>query len=194
MNRKSLLLSVIRATICLFVAGVLIVPAPRSVASAASTISLRSLRTGTNGAGATSLNLAKPTGAQLGDVLIAQIAINSSGTVITAPSGWHLILTTQSSTSFEEVTFYKAATASEPASYTWNFAAKHPATGAIDCFIGVDTARPIDASSGKYNSSTATVSFTQITTTAPNDMLLAFVAVSGNTTVTQPSGFAENMM
>jgi hypothetical protein len=155
-------------------------------------IALRSTKTGTNGVGSTSLVLTTPAGTQLGDVLIAHVVVNSASTVITAPSGWSLILITKSSSSVEEATFYKAASASEPASYTWTFGASQPATGAMTSFIGVNTTSPIDASSGKYNGSTATTTFTQITTTVPNDMLLAFAGVSGNTTVTPPSGFVED--
>jgi len=59
-------------------------------------------------------------------------------------------------------------------------------------FIGVNTASPIDGSSGKFNANTAPATFTQITTSVPNDMLLAFVGVGGNTTVTPPSGFTED--
>jgi hypothetical protein len=155
-------------------------------------IALRSATIGTNGAGSTSLVLTTPAGTQLGDVLIAHVVVNSASTVITAPSGWNLILTTTSGSSVEEATFYKAASASEPPSYTWTFGASQPATGAMTGFTNVNTASPIDAFSGKYNSSTATTTFTQITTTAANDMLLAFVGVSGNTTVSPPPGFAED--
>ena len=180
-----------RIGVCLILAATILIPSPRSVVQAASTISLRSTSTATNGSGSRNLTLTTPNGTQFGDLLIAQVVVNSSSTSITAPSGWNLILTTKSGSSVEEATFYKAASASEPNSYTWTFGTSQPATGAVSGFTGVNTASPIDAKSGKYNGSTSTVTFTQITTTVPNDMLLAFVGVSGNTTVTPPSGFTE---
>jgi hypothetical protein len=177
---------------CLILAAALFFPTPGSVVKAASSITLRSTTTGTNGTGATSLVLTTPAGTQLGDVLIAQVVVNSASTVITTPPGWTLILTTKTSSVFEQATYYKAATASEPASTSWTFGASQPATGGIAGFIGVNTASPIDGSSGKFNANTAPATFTQITTSVPNDMLLAFVGVGGNTTVTPPSGFTED--
>ncbi len=191
MKRNLSSLDFLRITIYLVLVLTLFLPSLGRVVEAASTISLRSASTGTNGAGSTHLVLTAPTGTQSGDVLIAQVVINSASSVITAPSGWALVLATKSGSSVEEATFYKAATASEPASYTWTFGASQPATGAITSYSGVNAVAPIDAKSGKYNSSTATATFAQITTTAPNDMLLAFVGVSGNTSVTPPAGFTE---
>jgi hypothetical protein len=175
----------------LILAAALFFPPARSFVYAASPISLRSTTTGTNGAGSTHLVLVTPLGTQLGDVLIAQVVVNSSSTVITSPSGWTLILTMKSSVGVEEATFYKAASASEPSFYSWTFGASQPATGAVSSFTGVNTSSPIDAKSGKYNTS-GTVTFTQITTTAPNEVLLAFVGVTSNTTVTPPAGFTED--
>ncbi len=191
LKRKIFIFNLIKKAFYLILASTLFFPTPGSVVKAASTISLRSITTGKNGTGSTSLVLTTPAGTQAGDVLIAHVVVNSANTVITAPSGWNLILNTKSSVGVEEATYYKAATASEPATYTWTFGSSQPATGAMTSFTGVNTTSPIDAKSGRYNSSTATVTFTQITTTAANDMLLAFVGVSGNTTVTPPSGFAE---
>src|SRR5512138_3927508 len=106
--------SVLTRTIYLLVACALIVASPPSAASAAPAISLRSTSTGTNGAGGTTLVLASPAGTQLGDLLIAQIVVNSTATVITPPDGWTLILTMKSTSSVEQATFYKAASGAEP--------------------------------------------------------------------------------
>jgi calcineurin-like phosphoesterase family protein len=186
------LLGLLKTAVYFFVAVALIYPAAQAGVKAASGIALRSVSTATNGAGAASLSVTMPAGVQAGDVLVAEVVINNASTAITAPSGWQLILSTQSGSSVKEATFYRVASASEPASYAWGFGSSQPATGAICDFTGVDTSKPIDASSGKYNSSTATITFTQITATLPSDMLLAVVGVSGNTTVTPPSGFTED--
>ncbi len=192
MKRGFPLHGLLAAGICLLASLTLVFPLPHAVVQAASAISVRASATGTNGAGSTSLSVANPVGTQSNDVLIAQVVINSSSTVITPPAGWTLIRSVKSSSSVEQATFYKVASASEPASYTWSFGSSQPATGTIASFTGVDITSPIDASSGKYNASTATVSFAQITTRAPNDLVLALVGVSGNTTVTPPSGFVED--
>ncbi len=191
MKRDPFFFIFLKTIFSLILVSTLFLSAPGSVVEAASPITLRSTTGGTNGSGSTSLVLAMPAGTQSGDVLIAQIVINSASAVITAPSGWSLILTTKSSSSVEEATFYKAASESEPASYTWKFGASQSATGALSSYTGVNTTSPIDAKSGKYNGSTATATFAQITTTVANDMLLALVGVSGNTTVTPPTGFVE---
>lgn len=161
--------------------------------NASATILLRGTpTTANNGAGATGLVIAKPLGVVAGDVMIAQMVVNNVATIVTAPSGWVSIITTQSSSSVKQISYYKIATLTEPGSYNWIFSSSEAVTGGISAYSGVDNLSPIDTSSGKYNSSTATVGFTQIITTTPNDMILAVVGVSGNTTVTQPLGFTEN--
>ncbi len=180
------------AAACVLLALAVLIPAPGSVVRAASAISLRSTATGNNAAGSTTLVLAAPSGVRLGDVLLAQVVVNAISTVITPPSGWHLIRTVQSGLAVQQSTFYKAAAGSEPAAYTWTFSASQPATGAINSFIGVNSTNPVDVSSGKYNGLTATASFTQLTTSVPNDLLLALVAVDGSTTVSPPSGYSED--
>ncbi|MGE5074176.1 MAG: DNRLRE domain-containing protein [Anaerolineae bacterium] len=192
MKAQSGLPGLLKSAIYFIVAAALIFPAAHFDVKAASGIALRAVSTATNGTGSTNLSMAAPTGIQAGDVLVAEVVVSGASTVITAPTGWQLILTTQSGSSVEEATFYRVASASEPVSYAWSFGSSQPATGAISGFMGVDTSRPVDASSGKYNSSTATITFTQITTTLANDMLLAAVGVSGNTTVTPPTGFTED--
>ncbi len=193
MNARASLPGLSRAVLYLIVAIALAFTAMNIVVvRAATTISLRADTSTTNGAGTTGLTIAKPSGAAAGDVLVAQIVVNSGSTTITPPSGWKLIRSTASSTAMVMASYYKVAGSSEPSSYKWSFSATQPATGGISDYIGVNTTSPIDASSGKVNGSTATASFNQITTTVANDMLLALVGVSGNTTVTPPSGFVED--
>src|SRR5512140_3081730 len=164
MTRNSPFGNTLRIAVLLVLVAGLSLFSTRQPVEAASSISIRSTSKGTNGAGSTSLVLSTPTGTQSGDVLIAQIVINSTSSVVTPPTGWTLILTTKSTSSVEEATFYKAATSSEPGNYTWTFAASQPATGAIASLVGADATNPVDASAGRYNGSTETVRFTQITT------------------------------
>ncbi len=191
MNARTVLPGVSRIVLYVLLAVVLIFPAIATVAvHAASTISLRAAATINNGTGTTGLTLPKPSGTAAGDVIIAQIVASQSGTSITAPSGWHLIRSTAASAGLKVATYYKVATSSEPSTYRWAFGATETATGGIASFIGVSTTSPIDISSGRVNSG-ATALFYQITTTYPGDLVLAFVGVAGNSTVTPPSGFTE---
>ncbi len=193
MNRHMLWPRLARVSIYLLLAVALVVPSPdAAVVRAASAISLRSVVSGNNGAGSTSLTLAKPSTAVAGDVLVAQMVVMATSTVITAPSGWSLIRATASGTAVEMATYYRVVTSAEPSSYKWTFGATETATGAISDLAGVNSSSPVDASSGKVNTGTATAAFAQITTTVPNDLLLAFVGVAGNTTITPPSGYTES--
>jgi len=167
-----------------------LVPSPTPT-SAVTPITFKSATTGTNGSSSKTLSLSKPSGVINGDVMIAQVTVSNASTTITEPSGWNLIRTTQSSGSIKMATYYKVASSTEPTSYTWTTNSSQAATGGISAFSGVNKTNPIETSSGKYNDSTATVSFAQVTTAVANDMVLAFVGVSGNTTVTPPSGLTE---
>src|SRR5512146_2086283 len=130
--------STLTILIYLLLAAALALPSSRWAVKADSAVTLRSTSTSTNGAGSTSLVLPLPAGTQAGDVLLTQVVINSTSSVITPPAGWNLILTTKSTSSVELATFYKAASDSEPAAYIFTFGASQPATGAISSFAGGD--------------------------------------------------------
>lgn len=159
--------------------------------SASNLISLKSYKIANNGQGLNSLSILKPDSVVAGDVLIAQLVVNKVSTIVTAPTGWNVVLTTQTSTSAKQIVYYKVATSIEPNEYVWSFSSSQSATGAISSFVGVDNENPIDVSSGRYNSSTSTVSFTQINTRFDNELILALVGISGNSTITPPLGFSE---
>jgi Glycosyl hydrolases family 16 len=154
-------------------------------------IALKSTATANNGAGANHLTIAAPTGVTSGDVLLAQVAVNDAASVITPPEGWVQIQRTQSRSSIAMASFYRVAGTAEPGSYTFTFDSSQAATGGLADYSGVNTAAPVDASSGVYNENTATARFAQVTTTQANDLLVAMVGVTANTTVTQPAGFTE---
>ena len=169
--------------------------APTNTPIPSSSITLRTTATGNNGSGNTSLTLNKPSGVKTGDVLIAQIAVSNTPS-ITTQSGWNLIQSTigssATSSTVKMESYYKVAGSSEPTTYQWTFNSSQAATGGISAFIGVNNSNPIDASSGRANGSTATVTFSQVTTTTASDMLVALIGVSGNNlTETQPSGFTK---
>lgn len=157
---------------------------PGSIAYVSST-------TANNGSGSTSLTINLPAGASNGNVMVAQIVVRGSSTVITPPSGWNLIRRDNTGSSIAVALYYKVAALPEASSYAWKFGTSQKASGGIGLYSGTDTGSPIDASSGKYNASTGTVTAPSVTTTAPGDMLLFFASVTTNATITPPSGMGS---
>ena len=148
MKARVSLLRLPKAFIYLLLSAVLAFSAVEIVSvQAAATITLRAKVTNHNGTGSNGLTISKPTGAVAGDVLVAQLVVNSSSTTITPPSGWTLIRSTSSGSSVIMASYDKVAGASEPSSYRWTFNVIQPATGGISDYIGVDNGKPIDASS-----------------------------------------------
>ncbi len=72
-------------------------------------------------AGATTLVINTPASTASGDLLIAAITLNGNVTIPNAgvPSGWTRIRVAPNSTNMAVVTYWKIATGSEPANYTW---------------------------------------------------------------------------
>ncbi|MEH3052917.1 MAG: WxL domain-containing protein [Patulibacter minatonensis] len=98
-----------------------------------------------------SLALAKPTGLQAGDLMLATFSGYQS--LSSAPSGWTATAAPTSSSG----TWYRVATAAEPAAYTWT-ATKDilhnvSISGVITAFSGVDSALPIQQTTQSSGSS-----------------------------------------
>ena len=124
----------------------------------------------------TGLRINVPAGTVAGDVMVASIAAQPSTIVITAPTGWTPVRETAQVTanSSRMATYYRVATAAEPASYVWTFsgAASPGATGGIISFSGVDTSSPIDVEGGNTTASSLTHAANAISTTVANAMLV----------------------
>src|SRR5687767_11752814 len=62
----------------------------------------------------------KPAGTVESDMLIASVTFEKgSGEIVTPPAGWNLILRTNNGTDCGIASYYKLATAAEPASYSF---------------------------------------------------------------------------
>jgi hypothetical protein len=144
----------------------------------------------TNNAIATTLVVPRPATFAAGDVLLASIVIRGSST-ITPPAGWTLIRNDLNGTNLRHVTWWKLATAAEPTTYTFTFSAGRLSVGTIHVYGGVHQTNPIDASSGSINASSTNVTALGVTTTAPNDLLVAFYSMTTNASVTPPAGMTE---
>jgi predicted TIM-barrel enzyme len=154
-------------------------------------ITLLAAATGNNGAGSTSLTIGLPAGTQSGDVLLAHVIVRTAGNVITAPTGWNLVLRQDSSAAISTASYVHVAGSSEPASYTWSFGTSGEASGGIASYIGVNTTTPVDASHAQYNASTSNVDNSGVTTTMFNDMLVYAVGIITTTSVNVPTGFTQ---
>src|SRR5919106_1235231 len=110
-------------------------------------IAFRAASSGSNNASTTSISLARPSGTATGDVMLALLDVRGTSTV-TAAAGWTLIRTDTYTSSLRLHAYWRLATASDPATWTWTFSGSRLAAGAIHAYSGVNTTNPIDVSGG----------------------------------------------
>lgn len=135
------------------------------------------------------LSIATNTGAQIqvGDVLVASIADNTSGG--TPPAGWSTAVPWWGiSLSAGQTVYYKVAAAGDiGASFAFHTTNVY-AAGGIKAFRGVDNANPIDAA-GTGNSGTGTtITAASITPVYSGDALLWLESNDGTPIITIPVG------
>ncbi|MFN2488245.1 MAG: Ig-like domain-containing protein [Actinomycetota bacterium] len=152
-------------------------------------IAFRAASSGANTV-ATTLVIPTPSGVVPGDVLIASVDIAGTPTT-TAPAGWTLIRTDTRGTRLRKLSYFHVAGASEPSSYRWTFNAARAAGGGIAAYSGVDTSDPIDASGGKANAASTSITAPSITTTVPDALLVGLFGMRGKRTVTPPTVMSE---
>jgi hypothetical protein len=142
------------------------------------------------GTAATSMPLAVPTGVASGDLLIAHISAHDARTFSTL-TGWTQLLTATTGGVSTGV-WYRVATGSEPASYTFTWNTSDEAVGAMLAYRGVNTSSPIQTwgwSSGSSNAPTAP----SVTTTSANTTVVRLfgsddINLPSPTSNTYPSG------
>ena len=157
------------------------------------TISLREKASGTNGGGATSLAINKPTGVVANDFMLAQITVRGgTGVAVTAPDAtWNLLNSTDNGVGVQQDVYYKVAGGSEPASYTWTLAPSQRASGGIVAYYGIDNSSPIDTSGVNSGTSATTLTATGVTTTAANHRVVGLFGIAKNGNFTAPAGMTE---
>jgi hypothetical protein len=145
---------------------------------------------------ATALTINVPAGTTTGDVMVAAIALKTSSITITPPAGWtslNRVNQAAGDPNAQEL-FYRVATGSEPASYTWNFsAAVFGAVGGVVSYRGVDTSSPIDVYGGNVTASATTHTATGVTTTTSNAMVVTAHSFASAETWTPPAGMTERV-
>ncbi|MEZ5100164.1 MAG: Ig-like domain-containing protein [Thermoleophilia bacterium] len=139
--------------------------------------------------GSTSLDLDAPAGTQVGDLLLAQVAVRGgSGTGITAPSGWTLVRRDDSTTTVSSALYsHQVASGETNGTFTWDFDATVKAAGGIIAWEGVDAVSPIRESSGQSGTSSSTVTAPGVTATA-GDVLAGFFTTATGTSFAAPGG------
>jgi hypothetical protein len=152
----------------------------------------RNAATAQTGSGASSLAISVPAGVVAGDVMIAAVDAEGSGT-ITPPSGWSSTNLFSGTTFFGfSGVFFHVAGASEPASYTWSLGTSRKAAGKILAYVGVENASPIEVAAttagAAFGTSDAAASIT--TTVANTKVIMDLGAVNalGTFTITGPTG------
>ncbi|GEO10027.1 T9SS type A sorting domain-containing protein [Segetibacter aerophilus] len=159
----------------------------------------RSSSEGTAADGATALDVSKPAGLQVGDVMIAAISVRPWNVSINSvPTGWVLIRTTTAGSTGsggdnKQAIYYKIVTATDVLAtttrYTWGFSLSEGAAGGILDFSGVENSySPIDKHAGAESGSGLTFSSPSINTTYPNEVVLGIHAYGSSGTWTNPVG------
>jgi len=125
--------------------------------------------------GSNTYTVSRPAGAAAGDVLLAGLSFNASGSVVDL---W---------------TYYHVVDASEPASYSWKVASSGTGVIGIADYTGVDPSAPIAGfSSAKNGSGSATVILPQVATTGRSvAVLLLTTDGTAQTTPTFPTAFTR---
>ena len=153
-------------------------------------ITLRSTSSATLSAAGTSITVNAPAGLAAGDVMYAVVGSNSAGDTIAAPTGW---VADQSSNAGPTLyTFYKVATSTEPASYSFTLSASNPLYALIADYTGVNNTTPLNVASvqdGGQN--TGSPAFASLTTTVAGCQILQCLTVGdiAADTFTPPTGY-----
>lgn len=162
--------------------------------AAPSGIAVRATSFGTN-SGATTSVAALPTGTLAGDFLLAFTATDPDGpaSVLTAPAGWTQTGPDSNVTSAMHArTFWKVATGSEPATYTFGATAASDGVVCVVAFTGVDTNTPIAVAS-TYGASATTATAVVAPTTTGTDTYFLVCGFTGQSagTFSAPTGMTE---
>lgn len=142
-------------------------------------------------ASSTTVNVAKPSGVQSGDLLLAVLACATNRT-FTTPAGWTLLTDDSDGDDLTVRTYYRVVDGSEGASFTYSTNSPTSFLALCVAYRGVDTVSPIDASGANTGVVNTTVSCPSITTTGPNRRIVAAgVARPYNNLSAAPGGTTE---
>jgi MSHA biogenesis protein MshQ len=154
------------------------------------------------------LTIPRPSGVTPGMALVATIAARPRSMTVVVPAGWQLMTftdepdggTATAPYGMSMITYYKIATTSEPATYTWTFANPSNAggmvVGAMLAINGIDTAsgNPIDNNGAAYSAyiNPFGTSFRTgtITTVTPNTIVISSLTYLSAGSFSAPTGIS----
>ncbi len=141
------------------------------------------------------VQVAKPAGVVVGDVMLASVvADGGTGVTVSASAGWTLVKTQSSSTVVQAAVFQKVATAAEPVSFVFTLSVAKKVTASISAYSGVDMTTPIDVAATASTSTSGTVkSAPTITTAGSYRQVVAVYGVKASTSLTPASGLVERV-
>jgi hypothetical protein len=132
----------------------------------------RSAATVTNGT-----TVSKPSGVASGDLLLATLEVDADPATVSGPAGWTRLLDTVGAPgtgqAYHTQVWWKLAGASEPASYAWTVSGGPWVDIGLQAYSGVNQASPIDVSSGRNAGTTRTPVTDAVTTSGPNELVVA---------------------
>ena len=143
----------------------------------------------------TAVTVPAPSGLAAGDLLLACLYADDNTTSFTPPPGWsqHLELGGNLTGNFHAQWFDRVAAPGEPASYVFALNSANGSStvaAAVAAYRGVAPAAPFDAAGSRQFQGTPFVA-PSITTTRPNDMLVAmFVDQTQGIVLKAPSGMS----
>lgn len=155
-------------------------------------VTFGSVRTALDSSGSTTRVVTAPTGIAAGHLLLAHV-VHNDGTAasITPPAGWTLKAQFNNSGNVGVGIYYKIATASEPASYTWTFGRSTKSAVSISRYYDIDTTSPFDGNGAVVIVNGTTLTLPSISTTGPNPRVVGFAASASATSFTPASGMTE---
>ena len=147
----------------------------------------------------TSLSLGVPSGAVVGDVLVASLGFGKTGAgsqpVLTAPAGWTLVSRTNDGTDGALAVFTHVLASGE-SSFAWTTNVTVGGSVFLAAFGGVDPSSPVDGSAGQgVSGSGLSFATPSVTTSGASDVLVgSFFAYDGGgsgASWSPPSGMTE---
>jgi hypothetical protein len=154
-------------------------------------------------ASATSLACPVPTGTAAGDLLVALVVGPTNVATTATVTGWTLDKSqggADSAANDGQTTYYRVATGSEPASYTFTSTGTANRMSVLMARVtGADTTTPLDVATVSSSGAAATTyTAPSITTTTAGAMLLHWVSVNASSTnamtITPPSGLTQKAL
>jgi len=137
----------------------------------------------------------KPSGVAAGDLLLATLEIDSDPTTVTGPAGWTRLMDTVgapgTAMTYHTQVWWKLAGASEPASYGWTVSGTPWVDIGLLAYRNVNQASPIDVFSGRDSGTTRTPTTDSVTTTGPNELVVAIFVNFASGSWTAGSGMTR---